>query len=61
VSTAVAATHEAFTPFQRALVLITVSTCTALYALTMTVVNVVLPNTNAPPTIARHINDLILS
>jgi len=43
VSTAVAATHEAFTPFQRALVLITVSTCTALYALTMTVVNVVLP------------------
>ena len=43
MSATAAATHEAFTPFQRALVLVTVSTCTALYALTMTVVNVVLP------------------
>jgi len=38
-----APTHEAYTPLQRALVLVTVSSCTALYALTMTVVNVVLP------------------
>lgn len=35
--------HETFTPLQRTLVLITVSSCTALYALTLTVVNVVLP------------------
>lgn len=35
--------HESFTPLQRTLVLITVSSCTALYALTLTVVNVVLP------------------
>ena len=34
---------ETYTPFQRVIVLITVSSCTALYALTMTVVNVVLP------------------
>jgi DHA2 family multidrug resistance protein len=32
-----------YTPTQRAVILVTVSTCTALYALTVTVVNVVLP------------------
>ena len=34
---------DSFTPTQRALILITVSTCTALYALTLTLVNVILP------------------
>jgi DHA2 family multidrug resistance protein len=43
VSTATVGIHQGFTPLQRALVLVTVSSCTALYALTMTVVNVVLP------------------
>jgi len=43
VSTTAAPISDSFTPTQRALILITVSTCTALYALTLTVVNVVLP------------------
>lgn len=39
----VAAISDSFTPLQRGLILVTVSACTALYALTLTVVNVVLP------------------
>lgn len=43
MSTTAAPISDSFTPTQRALILITVSTCTALYALTLTLVNVILP------------------